>query len=102
MTTSATGYASKDRPGSVKGGAAGVRERERAELILLTKDEVADHLRRTPAASEWLVVRGYQIFRHSFTSAYASRGVDQRLIDEWVGRRSDEQRRRYRHRDPSV
>ena len=51
---------------------------------------------------EWKVVRGFHIFRHSFISACASNGVDQRLIDEWVGHQSEEQRRRYRHLYPSV
>ena len=29
-------------------------------------------------------------------------GIDQRLIDEWVGHSTEEQRRRYRHLYPSV
>lgn len=97
-----TGHLSKDRPGSEKARRAGVRERERPGLQVLTEDEAVHHLRRTLSSSEWAIVRGYHIFRHSFISACASRGVDQRLIDEWVGHQSDEQRRRYRHLYPSV
>jgi integrase len=48
------------------------------------------------------VVRGYHVFRHSFISLAASRGIDQRLIDEWVGHQTEEQRKRYRHLLPSV
>jgi integrase len=97
-----TGHPWKGRPGSNAARVAGVRERARAGLLPLTEDEAADHLKRTLAGSEWSVVRGYHIFRHSFISACASRGVDQRLIDEWVGHQSEEQRRRYRHLYPSV
>lgn len=42
------------------------------------------------------------MFRHSFISALASRGVDQRVIDDMVGHSTDEQRRRYRHLYPDV
>ena len=95
-----TGHLWKDRPGTEKARLAGVRERERPGILPLTEDEARHHLKRTLAGSEWEVVRGYHIFRHSFISACASRGVDQRLIDEWVGHQSEEQRRRYRHLYP--
>jgi integrase len=42
------------------------------------------------------------MFRHSFISALASKGVDQRMIDELVGHSTEEQRRRYRHLYPDV
>jgi len=96
-----TGHLWKDRPGANKARLAGVIERERPGILPLTEDEAADHLKRTLAGSEWAVVRGYHAFRHSFISACASRGIDQRLIDEWVGHQSEEQRR-YRHLYPSV
>jgi hypothetical protein len=32
----------------------------------------------------------------------ASQGTDQRLIDEWVGHQTEEQRKRYRHLLPST
>jgi integrase len=97
-----TGHLGKNRPTENKARLAGVRERGRPRIMPLTEDEAADHLKRTLAHSEWAVVRGYHIFRHSFISACASRGIDQRLIDEWVGHQSEEQRRRYRHLYPSV
>jgi integrase len=68
----------------------------------VTKDEAHDHFRRTVADSKWQVLRGYHVLRHSFISALASRGVDQRVIDEVVGHQSEEQRRRYRHLYPGV
>jgi integrase len=97
-----TGHLWKDRPAGRKARLVGLRERERPGILLLTEDEARDHLKRTLAHSEWQVVRGYHALRHSFISACASRGIDQRLIDEWVGHQSEEQRRRYRHLYPSV
>lgn len=68
----------------------------------LTEDEAGDHLKRALSGSEWSVVRGWHNFRHSFISACASKGIDQRLIDEWVGHSTEQQRKRYRHLYPSV
>src|SRR5262249_50313714 len=68
----------------------------------VTKDEAQDHFQRTVADSKWQVLRGYHVLRHSFISALASQGVDQRVIDEVVGHQSEEQRKRYRHLYPGV
>lgn len=46
--------------------------------------------------------RGLHTLRHSFISACAAKGVDERFIDEWVGRSTDPQRRRYRHLAPDL
>jgi integrase len=51
--------------------------------------------------TKWLVVRGFHVFRHSFASNLAAAGVDQRIIDDWMGHQTDEMRRRYRHLFPS-
>jgi hypothetical protein len=40
--------------------------------------------------------------RHSFISACASKGIDQWLIQEWVGHLTDEVHKRYSHLYPSV
>jgi integrase len=74
----------------------------RSAATPITRDEAHDHLKRTLAGSLWSVLRGYHVLRHSFISACASKGVDQRLLDEWVGHQTDEQRKRYRHLYPSV
>jgi integrase len=93
----------KTRPTSLKGRAAPVKTRAvRLAVGALTKDEVHDHFKRTLAGSKWAVVPGWHCFRHSFISLCASQGVDQRLLDEWVGHQTDEQRKRYRHLLPSV
>jgi integrase len=52
--------------------------------------------------SKWSVIKGWHTLRHSFISACASRGVDQRILDGWVGHQTEEQRVRYRHLYPSL
>jgi integrase len=75
---------------------------KRGAPLPVTRDEAHDHFRRTVADSKWAVLRGYHVLRHSFISALASEGVDQRVIDEIVGHQSEEQRKRYRHLYPRV
>ena len=74
----------------------------RDEPTGVTRDEAYDHFKRSLADSKWSVLRGYHVLRHSFISALASEGVDQRVIDEVVGHQSEEQRKRYRHLYPKV
>lgn len=50
--------------------------------------------------TKWSVLRGYHVLRHSFASNLARRGVDQRVIDEFMGHQTEEMRRRYRHLFP--
>jgi integrase len=57
---------------------------------------------RAVKGSKWKAMRGWHVLRHSFISALASRGVDQRIIDDFVGHQTEEQRRRYRHLYPST
>ncbi|HEX4129052.1 MAG TPA: tyrosine-type recombinase/integrase [Pirellulales bacterium] len=68
----------------------------------LSVQAVHKALGRVLAKSKWSVVKGWHTFRHSFISACASKGIDQRLVDSWVGHQTDEQRVRYRHLYPSV
>lgn len=93
----------KTRATSQKVRVATIKARtDRLAVGALTKDEVHDHFRRTLAGGKWAIVPGWHCFRHSFISICASRGTDQRLLDEWVGHQTDEQRKRYRHLLPSV
>jgi integrase len=92
----------KTRASSLKGRLTGVRNRERPPSGPLSGDESHDHFKRTLAGSKWEVMRGWHVLRHSFISCCAAAGVDQRLIDEWVGHTTEEMRRRYRHLIPSV
>jgi integrase len=64
--------------------------------------EAHNYFQRALRLSRWDVLRGWHVFRHSFISALASKGVDQRVIDDMVGHSTDEQRRRYRHLHPDV
>lgn len=43
---------------------------------------------------------GFHTYRHSFASNLASLGVDQRMIDEWMGHQTEAMRKRYRHLFP--
>jgi integrase len=90
------------RASSLEGRAAAVRRRERPGVLPVTRDEAHDHFKRTLAGSRWAVLRGFHVLRHSFVSCLAAGGVDQRIIDEFVGHQTDEQRRRYRHLVPDV
>ncbi|MDX2037233.1 MAG: site-specific integrase [Isosphaeraceae bacterium] len=73
---------------------------KRAGSSPLTRDEAHDHFKRTLAGSKWKVIRGWHVLRHSFASNCAARGVDQRLIDSWLGH-TTEIRKRYLHLIPS-
>jgi integrase len=68
----------------------------------ITKDACQDHFQRTLSKSKWEKIRGWHCLRHSFISNLACAGVDQRLIDEFVGHTTEEMRRRYRHLFPDV
>ena len=50
-------------------------------------------------ARDWFKV-GFHSYRHSFASNLAAAGVDQRVIDEWMGHQTEAMRRRYRHLFP--
>jgi integrase len=67
----------------------------------LTRDEAHDHFKRTLAGSKWEKIRGWHIFRHSFCSNCAAKGIDQRIINAWVGHQTEEMVRRYRHLIPN-
>ena len=43
---------------------------------------------------------GWHALRHSFASIFASRGIDQRLINAWMGHQTAEQQKRYQHLFP--
>lgn len=50
--------------------------------------------------TKWKRLTGWHVFRHSFASNCAGQGIDQRMIDEWMGHQTEEMRRRYRHLFP--
>ena len=93
---------SGERPSSLKERMRTVRRRALPAAGALTKDEAHDHLKRALGGSKWEVVKGFHVLRHSFISACASKGTDQRLIDEWTGHSTEQQRKRYRHLYPTT
>ena len=48
---------------------------------------------------DWFKV-GFHTYRHSFASNLAAAGVDQRVIDEFMGHQTEAMRKRYRHLFP--
>ena len=52
--------------------------------------------------SRWKNLSGWHCLRHSFISNLACKGIDQRIIDDFVGHTTEEMRRRYRHLFPDV
>lgn len=68
----------------------------------ITAKDATHHLNWTLKGSRWECIRGWHVFRHSFISNCASKGVDQRMIDAWVGHTTEEMRRRYRHLLPDA
>ena len=68
----------------------------------ITPREAHNYFQRGLRVSKCEVLKGWHVLRHSFISALASRGIDQRIIDDCVGHSTEEQRRRYRHLFPDV
>ncbi len=67
----------------------------------LGKNDVAKGFRNTVEGSKWGMLLGWHLFRHSFASNMACKGIDQRFIDASLGHQTEEMRRRYRHLFPS-
>ena len=77
-------------------------KKDRSDFGPLTPDEANDHFQRTVEGSKWSVLKGWHTLRHSFISNAASIGIDQRMIQEWVGHLSAEIHRRYMHLLPNT
>jgi site-specific recombinase XerD len=78
-----------------------VRGRRRPNFPPVTCHSASAHFYKSLADSKWARIKGFHVFRHSFASNLAAAGVDQRLIDEWLGHQTEEMRRRYRHLFPT-
>jgi integrase len=70
-------------------------------LGALSHDEAHDHFQRVIKDSKWDKMKGWHVLRHSFISICAADGVDQRMLQQWVGHLSEETHRRYLHLIPS-
>lgn len=79
-----------------------VRSKKKSTLPRpITRDEAHDHFKRALQGSKWEKLRGWHVFRHSFCSNCAAEGIDQRIVNAWVGHQTEEMVRRYRHLIPN-
>jgi site-specific recombinase XerD len=60
----------------------------------ITASHADKYFSKALADSKFRHVRGWHVFRHSFCSNCAAKGIDQRVIDGWVGHTTEEIRRR--------
>ena len=79
-------------------------------LLPLSVHIAYSHFKETLANTPWerelpsgkkKIIIGFHTFRHSFASNLAMQGVDQRIIDKWMGHTTEEMRRRYQHLFPN-
>ncbi len=77
------------------------RSKRKATTVTgITRDQAHDHFKRAMSGSKWSESRGWHLFRHSFCSNCAAAGIDQRIINAWVGHQTEEMVKRYRHLIP--
>jgi integrase len=76
------------------------KQRGREQGDAVSVDEASHHLGQALAGSKWEKIRGWHVFRHSFISNCAAKGIDQRMIDRWSGHQTEEMRKRYTHLFP--
>lgn len=77
-------------------------KKTRTDYTPITVNESNHHFGATIAGGKWDVIQGYHVLRHSFASNCAARGVDQRLINAWMGHQTLDMQQRYAHLIPSV
>jgi len=70
-----------------------------ATVFTGSKDEYYYHLKKITDDTEFEGIR-FHTLRHSFASNLAREGVDQRLIDRWMGHHTEAMRERYQHLFP--
>ena len=69
----------------------------------LTRDAAHHHFKLALKGSPWDGrIRGFHVLRHSFCSNLAAAGADQRIIDEFVGHKTEAMRKRYQHLAPNI
>ncbi len=66
----------------------------------LNADKADHRFEAVLVGSQWEKVRGFHVFRHSFASNATTEGIDQRMIDSWMGHQTEEMRQRYQHLSP--
>jgi len=73
----------------------------RSDASPITNDQASHFFEKTFSKSKWEVLHGWHLLRHSFCSNCAGAGIEQRIINDWVGHQTEEMVRRYRHLFPS-
>lgn len=73
----------------------------REDDLPLTTDAADYFFEATLKGSVWQKLRGFHVFRHSFASNAMAEGIDQRMIDTWMGHQTEEMRQRYCHLAPT-
>ncbi len=68
----------------------------------LSSQSTQKALWRILRGSKWAVIRGFHVLRHSMISACAAKGIDARMLQEWVGHQTQAMQRRYTHLYPSA
>src|SRR4051812_13695484 len=63
--------------------------KDRGKPTELTDDEAGHYFEQILRGTKWAKLRGWHVFRHSFCSNTAAQGVDQRMINTWVGHQTD-------------
>jgi len=104
LRTALTNYLDIDHPGGchtfcLTGRLSRSRNSQDA-IRPLSVHQAHDHLQRV-LTGKWSHIKGWHVLRHSFASNCAAQGVDQRIIDEWMGHQTEDMVRRYRHFFPS-
>ena len=76
-------------------------KKDASEASAISNDQASHFFEHTFAKSKWDVLHGWHLFRHSFCSNCAGAGIEQRIINDWVGHQTQEMVRRYRHLFPN-
>ncbi|MDA7980770.1 MAG: site-specific integrase [Pirellulales bacterium] len=75
------------------------RKTRRTEAAI-TRSEAHDHFKRALVGTRFEKASGWHVLRHSFCSNAAAAGIEQRVINQWVGHQTEEMVKRYRHLIP--
>jgi len=82
---------------------------DRQSLEQITKDRANRCFWQPMNGTKWELDKkrhwyklGFHTYRHSFASNLAALGVDQRVIDEWMGHQTEAMPKRYRHLFPKT
>ncbi|MCA9078282.1 MAG: site-specific integrase [Planctomycetaceae bacterium] len=72
-----------------------------ASTVPLSPSDATNWFRSTIKNTKWAgKLKGFHAVRHSFASNAAAVGVEQGMIDTWMGHQTEEMRNRYRHLFP--